>query len=228
MYRKNKHIRIVEFVGVPGCGKTTICRSMVDNSLGIHFLSCDTYPFPVGTLNKLLFFFQDFSICYFFALVYYIFANNISRKKQMFVYMINLRMKYVRFFREHRNDDSILLVDQGLVQGLGSMSLGHDKVKSVGLSFLLKYWKIFESSMLMINCVIPVEESSRRLSERNTLGGAFDRLRGKDLINSMSSHVRLLESVKNELSEKGFHMNRVTINTLNTIDNNIKRIFQEI
>lgn len=221
-------IRIVEFMGLPGCGKTTICKSIKDNYKEKNILLIDEYFLPKSIFRKVLSIMRDTSISYLFSLVFYILANNISRKKGMFVYMLNLRMKYARFFREHKNDNSILLVDQGLAQGLGSMSLGNGRILHRGLSWFLRCWKTFEPTMLLVDCKIPIEESAKRLINRNTLGGRFDCLRDSELTKAMMSHTQLLEEVIDILHNDEFHVKYVSITTLETIDNITKNLYREI
>ena len=63
------------------------------------------------------------------------------------------------------------------------------------IPLLLGFWKKISGSLLLVECEIPVELSAERLTKRNTTGGEFDRLRGIDLTNAMTSHVQLLKMV---------------------------------
>ena len=215
-------------MGLPGCGKTTICKSIKDNCKEKQFLLIDTYLLPKSTFRKILSIVRDISISYLFSLVFYIFANNVSRKKGMFVYMLNLRMKYARFIREHKNDDYILLVDQGLAQGIGSMSLDKGRVLHKGLSWFLSCWTTLEPIILLVDCKIPIEESAKRLINRNSLGGKFDCLRGTELTKAMMSHTQLLKEVNGILTNDEFHLKSVSINTLDPMVENTKKLYREI
>lgn len=224
----NNKIRIIEFTGLPACGKTTLCSSMLEDSSNHKFYLSSHF----SVLNKerahLLSLFKHISLKYLIALIYYLTINNISRKKGMLIYMLNLYVQYSIFFNKHCNDSSIMLVDQGIVQGLGSLSLGCPDVKTKGLKFMLKSWKKFESQILLVDCKIPAEESVDRLTKRNTSGGEFDRLRGNELTNAMRSHILLLEKVKDELQKSGFCFKTVSLDMQNPIKSNIELLYKQI
>lgn len=221
-------IRIVEFMGLPGCGKTTICRAIKEYVKDRQFLLINDYQLPKGIIKKVILFFQSHSFSFLFVLLYYLYANNISRKKGMLVYEFNMYMKYASFMKEHKNDNSILLVDQGIVQGIGSMSLDKGDVQLKGLNGLLYFWGKFKRSILLVECALPIVESAKRLTNRNTLGGKFDSMRGDALKDAMKAHSLLLENVNYVLEQKKFDMNRVHVSTLNSVKSVISQIINNI
>lgn len=227
MISKSK-IRIIEFTGLPACGKTTLCSSMLnDSSNYVFYLSSEFSAFGKEKVH-LLSLFRHVPLSYLITLIYYLLKNKISRKKGMLIYMLNLYVQYSDFINKHDNDSTILLVDQGLVQGIGSLSLGCLNVKTKGLKALLKSWKRFESQVLLVDCRIPAEESVDRLTKRNTSGGEFDRLRGNELTNAMRSHILLLEKVREELRKNGFCFETVSLDMQNPIKSNIEMLYKQI
>ena len=222
------NIKIIEFTGLPGCGKTTLCNSIIESLSDYDFLLSSKFTASNKRKKSIFPPILDVSFRYLISLVYYLLANKVSRKKGMFVYMLNLHAMYSKFMREHRGDSLILLVDQGFVQGLGSMAIGRSFINPHGLTSFLKHWKRFEKNMVLVDCLIPVEESAKRLIERNTLGGEFDKLRGEDLSKVMCSHVRLLHNLKQVLPDHGIHIKTIAIDMQNPIRSNLDILFNNI
>lgn len=209
---------IVEFNGLPGCGKTTI-----KNQLSIY-------------LSKANIRFEEFNCFKIKSIFPYLL--NIKVIKLYFLlrhYSISTRgaidnrhIKYVLFFyilyTHYNRKDGILLVDQGIIQSL--LSISHMSVIK-GTTYLSKILNFTESikGFVVINCKNDAEVSFDRIKGRELNGCRLENFEDAKLYKALKTQKDNLEVIRNGIP---MSISSLELNTLNTIENNARQIYEYI
>ncbi len=230
------HLRVIEFVGLPGAGKTTILKEFRQHVLGAPsflFDINDLKPSPRDRLPRLGKVFSLLSLLLFFAtharlyremLLYGFRARRLSL--QMFYKVFSyIRVAYfidVEKKRQREDCQASLLLDQGLVQAIGSMS-----VPSSGKPLPSPKRLVDILVMKRVDMIIFLEcdmwQALERIKQRSHGGSRFDigaRTPLKKLeLGRMESALR---RTVNECKLAGIHV--LTISSKQAVDKSVAQI----
>lgn len=158
-------VRIVEFFGLPGSGKTTLCNELMGFS-NIKFGKIediiDLYHhesllwklshFPIKSSLKLLLFLL-------------LMPNKNNNTRDYYYSLFILTMTY--YYSKHQRQFDFIAVDHGLMQQLSSIFLNMDF--HISERSLKRYVSFFESCKvdIPIYCQITKEEAFERIKHRN-------------------------------------------------------------
>lgn len=199
---------IVEFYGLPSCGKTTTITCLKNNlvSQGYH----------VGTLPEILLAAGDFKRKWYkltarrfpeFALLQLISEEKLQQDK---IHRSRKALKRI-FYEYHvlskmKDSFDFCLVDQGLIQGLLSVyyDVGINNNTLVNNLLSELYDKIFVEKVLAVNAELSVNEAVDRIIARNKTGkqaGRLDLLSGERLKEVMNVQFQNINIIKTSLPD---------------------------
>ena len=197
---------IVEFFGLPSCGKTTTITCLKDNLV--------EQGYRVGTLAEILVAAGNFMRKWYKftarsfpsrALLHLI---NEEKLQQESVHRSRKALKRIYYeyqvLSKMKDSFDICLVDQGIIQGLLSVYFDIDiHCDSLVNRFLSEiYDMISVEKVFVVNAELSVDEAAERIIARNKTGkeaGRLDLLTGKRLIEVMNIQYQNIDRIKNTL-----------------------------
>lgn len=148
-------MEFIEFIGNPGCGKSTIANKLCD------YLSRDHKVFNLGesiNINKKLlytFFFIVLHPVKFISLLNSIIKTKQPNSKTLFKMVVNMSYLYGVINKLNSKNYDYVVLDQGLIQGLWSidleanLSMNRDStIKKLPLNYSLIYIDVDNKSIL--------------------------------------------------------------------------------
>lgn len=164
---------IVEFCGNPGCGKTTVCRGLLQKlrERGIAAFDYNERK-EKSKLNNVRYLLSPGRMKTAAALWRFGAKNGVT--KRTFVYSVKCAvvLEQLRRWEEDPGCEAVLF-DEGLIQYVTTLShasalgaLGEDV-----LSPLREFYR--QADVHVIDCVLDTQENARRLNKRNIAGDRF-------------------------------------------------------
>lgn len=214
---------VIEFNGLPGCGKTTTARALRDTFAESHYSSVFSYYKSSWFRKKIgqLFWYKNIRLLIrllrlalsqknFFASLPGVLA--ICRYNQMY-----------NMFAQ--NGEDILIIDQGIVQGFLSMSHTNAIANIILLDKIARHLHFKDLSLIMVNCDISVKESLKRIKERQTNGGRLDKMSFLDLVKALRVQDNNLQIIRSCIMGN-IPLACITINTHDTVKDNVEKIIR--
>lgn len=160
----NKKI-IIEFNGLPGCGKSTVVDKLLFN------LENTTIPYdlPFGKFRRMISALFDGSVSFLFFSSMFILKCRSSNWKEKINNLLGAHYYYQMYLHfVNHSSYKYLVVDQGLLQFISSFAY-MDKIESE--NWLIKLFKIcnkgiYKSNIAVINCDVDIDTSLSRISKR--------------------------------------------------------------
>lgn len=154
---------VVEFNGLPGCGKTTVSCALIE---ALRSNGITAFPlFRISLISKLCGVFRKDSISLLLRLLKYIGSVGVTPTRLRYVYSILLlSITYDKFIKESSNE--VLVVDQGILQYLQSIAHNvpiqkKDLIVQVGAVLNDKHFNI-----LRVDCHLPISLVEERIKMR--------------------------------------------------------------
>ena len=168
MGRDNKKSIIIEFNGLPGSGKSTICREMLEIPELFNRSLCTTFSYsPIDKYLKTVWLNYN-CIRFFFAARGYLnnYPNDDNKSRRNDLLLMYFFRMYLSFLK-HENS-KILIIDQGLVQGLLSVPYNGLLVETKSIDSIIDFLQNNRVSFFRINCKSDVQLSKDRIHSRPT------------------------------------------------------------
>lgn len=185
MGKDKKRTAIIEFNGLPGCGKSTLCNKLVQTLKGNDYISVYTPKRDKQSQIRYLFLslFDIKNIAFIISLISYsINIHPLRARLKAIRTVLMYKGMYAVFFRRKKN--GLLMVDQGLLQGL--LSIAHiDKIPRghvVGNSILKAF---VDGNIYRINCNCDDNILISRITTRGSKTGRLDCMDAKMLQNAL-------------------------------------------
>lgn len=195
-----KNIKTIEFVGLPGAGKTSIVDK-ISQKQNYQIMTRSIY----SKLSKkerrgLSLFGTPFFLCVNFRLIYAILMFTISLNRKSYesrsfsfkllrhIFFINNIKKYAL-----KNNYKILMLDQGILQNIWSITVTSNINKSEMKKLMKKLRKFIGNSV--INIDIDAHTVSHRIEKRDTSTSRFDQLDRKSLISILREKKEFLNEL---------------------------------
>lgn len=161
-------MKIIELVGLPGCGKSTLIENALSNTDRPYVQRNELIGMPVSSRerksrkNRI----RQISVLFFLYLK--------SRKKQEKKYYSRLLNLLDRLYCYQKKDnDAVLLLEEGIFQYLSSLAFDEDIAVGPGLERMIKEI-ISDFDIVIVDCIIPVRESAKRIRNRNKKGDRYN------------------------------------------------------
>ena len=167
-----RNIKIIEFYGLPGCGKTTLVNQL---------LSFESYR--IGTVQDVMAFYNRKSVIYklshlpirkWWILLTFLWSLSGKRKNGK-DYYISLFYKTLAYsYSVNQSDFDLIVVDHGIIQQLGSiLHNANYQISDKSLRKFLRFVNIFKETQ-KVYCYITSDLSLCRMKKRNRDGGRID------------------------------------------------------
>lgn len=177
--QKKSNYKIVELFGLPGVGKTTFAKKII-NDLSDEYAKIyeirDVYFYKEGNKTKILtlilMFVSPFRLKLNIFLLVYLLSNKISFHK------VKYGLKLLKFvFQIDRvakisKEDEIIFLEEGVVQYLAAICM-YDKRIQLNNAFY-KYLSSRYDNHLAFSCVLDVERVFKHIRSRNSAYHKFD------------------------------------------------------
>lgn len=214
--------RIIEFNGLPGSGKTTISQV-----LGQYIKKKN------GTVSFKYFrhWYHDYTYSMCMSPLYYNRAIRFVKYSQCLDNHHSLRysllpLKFIRMYEHFVRDNKqgVLIIDQGFIQGM--ISLTHTELfpqKELLLS-LLKASGLNDLPIVFVNCKCSIDKTTDRLLTRQTQGSRLQQINKNELKNTMSVQEQNLTYIRSSVNKVCPNIKSIAIDTELSLEYNAELI----
>lgn len=221
----------VDFNGIPGCGKSTICkktiRKLEENKLTVRFLQDDIKRY---SLKKIM---MPFLILHEtlqggggIVIKYIKLYNSLPKKTRQKEKVIFEALKNYMLARKitRECDADYVFSDQCIIQNL--LSCFHDqKIENMSIiRDIIEQVLVDFEEFIRVDVNVDIEVSKSRIIERNAKGGRLDRIDKQCLLPILSIQKENLKKIR--LCGSG--MKSLAINSYNEADKNAEYIVESV
>lgn len=216
---------IIEFNGLPGCGKSTLCDEIISDFNEKNIISLRdviNYNSSNSTKNfinlmKILFNYKlilfnlavlKFSLSYGFDFNRLIFAARL------------IKLNGNLYYYSKKNPNLIAILDEGYIQYITSIPHTIELNISDDLKKMIKYIRS-KHSFKFIHCEIDEETNYLRLFNRDNVARRFDSLSESELSETLMMKYRNIHTIRFLIDKE---KDGVQIDTSKTIDTNVRYI----
>ncbi len=226
----NNDICLIEFNGLPGCGKTTTVDELIKifQSVQVNAATLDDVYFykeknkfsKLITLLLAVFSIKEFNIN--FSIIRYFLKFNFTIER--FIYMLRLIKVYYQIRKVMMSGSyNVIILEEGIIQYIASIShIDNIKDEDMLKELVEKIFRKFRR-VLCVNCELDISEVIKRIRQRNLCNRRFDIMADEDLYNGL-----LANKVAFEIMKKSNHgKEQVEIHMVDSPDFNANKIFEK-
>ena len=213
---------IIEFNGLPGCGKSTICRQLKKKLEELGHDVCFSYRRKFTPRNQYWLFFNP--------KFWHVILSSARFSRFMDKRQSLSRLVFTPFFIRMYNDfisdrkNGILLADQGIVQSILSMAHTDSIPTSNNLNQLLTACEMGNIPIILINCQASLNVVNTRMIKRPNDYSRIGKLPKEGRLQSLKIQESNLSSILTCLTKMFPDIPQLYINTENSVENNVNDI----
>lgn len=217
---------IIEFNGLPGCGKTTTTNHLIgmfeDNRFKVARLFDINMNKPLMIVNSL----KYKRLKFLFAIISLAATIKPFNKKRIKVALVTYYI-LLKYSMLPKTKYDVVLVDQGIIQSIISLyHIDSMDTESKRVENTLKYLFDFHKSLTIVNCNSKTNTVFSRIKKRKYNGGRFDQMdehsRHKNLIKQEIS----FDKIRNILQKVDFR--QFSISTEDSVEKNSEFLYELI
>lgn len=222
------NLRYIEFNGIPGSGKTTICKSLSSEltKQGVNIEALQDYSFYYSKHKVKRIIDSLFEIAFVKHITLYAFIEIFRncKFKNVKIQLVTLR-NYLLLHRCLRiKKDCILISDQCIIQNVLSCFFDIEISSTCNLSESLETISYSLPMTLSVNVIAEPSVADERMNNRNTREGRLDWLSSEDRIKILEIQKKNLDYL-NKTTEGFIH---ISLCSEKSVDENIKKIIDFI
>ena len=217
------HTQIIEFFGLPACGKSTLCNAVIESTISVSTNFCRMNEISseyrkANIIQKIRCFPYRASL-----LLLLLIIKSCPSRKNVRIYKSFLSILMIYAFCKHTKKYDYMLIDHGVFQSVvslfyvsstskfnSSVDIVNQLVTTIGIEY-------------PIHCYISVEESIRRMRKRNRVdSGRLDVIGDKKKLET----IMIVQSQQFERLSDIRHIQK--INMEKTIEHNVSDLFKQI
>lgn len=217
------YTKIIEFYGLPGCGKTTLCEAIV------HELAAQ---------GKKACFLNDITqFCTFFNVIRQVNFRELIHNIKFYIKNRNEDSSLIRYFSAYRrllkykcaikySNYDYVLVEHGIVQSMVSAIYKYDAEYYCDIDCSLRYILYANDNISYIYCFVDCDTAVRRIICRNRQNsGRLDKIKDKQVLTrEIQKQYGLFEEICQWFQNSSFVNNSNKIDNTNNLDINVKKI----
>ena len=226
---------IIEFNGLPGTGKTTVCKALANRISGKRPVSLRHFP-KESRLKRYVSYFTDGSRTLYRLGVRYsdsLYAGDgdtdvAARKKNR-----DLAFRLVKYYQSYRSfyrkasGDAVLLLDEGIIHTLLTVAHGRSITSAEHVDAIFRFLKKKGIEFIGINCLSDTSLSNSRISERGDTGARLDVCDEEERARVLSVQKANLELLRERAAEI-LAPRTVIVDTARGVDENAAFIDDEL
>lgn len=230
---------IVDFIGLPASGKTTICKKVYtrlkEESIKINYPLMEIYEMPWGRRNLykglkvLSYIVKNLKKTFSFSKI--IFSHGQARKKDYFriifnnIFLFSIQEKY-------KNSNEVYIIDEGVIHHIWAITIG--ALKEIDIIKLLSY---YETADLTIRVNVSKEIINKRNENRNFKNEDKQKRRLNDrhkyILSNIDKESKRITEILDNIEQYKMKQNKNYVLNINNdniydLDNNINKICEEI
>lgn len=175
------HTQIIEFFGLPACGKSTLCDDLIseqgDDKLIFCRMNAISAEYRKTNLLRRIFLFPYKSSFYLILLI----LKSGFKKDNLRIYKSFFSILIIYAFTKHVKKYNYMLIDHGVIQSVISLFYGA-RSGVFDSSFNIANCLVKAADVdILVYCDLPVQESISRIRKRNRLdSGRLDAIRDEE------------------------------------------------
>lgn len=230
---------IVDFIGLPASGKTTICKKVYtrlkEESIKINYPLMEIYEIPWGRRNLykglkvLSYIVKNFKKTFSFSKI--IFSYGQARKIDYFriifnnIFLFSIQDKY-------KNSNEVYIIDEGVIHHIWAITIG--ALKEIDIIKLLSY---YETADLTICVNVSEETINKRNQNRNFKNEDKQKRRLNDrhkyILSNIDKESKRITKILDNIEQYKMKQNKnyvlnINNNDIYDLDNNTNKICEEI
>ena len=173
---------IIEFNGLPGTGKTTVCKALAARLEGNRPYTFGRFP-KDGRIKRYISYVTEGCVTFYKLGIKFsdsvcisngVTDKEIIKKNRGLIFrLIKYYRAYLAFCRKARKDE-VMLMDEGLVHGLLTTAHGREITSTEQLDAFLRFLKKKGIALTCVNCLADVSLSEGRIAGRGDTGARLD------------------------------------------------------
>ena len=213
---------IIEFDGLPGCGKSTICRQLKKKLEELGHDVCFSYRRKFTPRNQYWLFFNP---KFWHVILSSARFSRFMDKRQSLSRLV-FTPYFIRMYNDFISDskNGILLVDQGIVQSILSLAHTDSIPTSNSLNQLIAACKMETIPIILINCQASLNVVNTRMIKRPNDYSRIGKLPKEGRLQSLKIQESNLSYILKCLTKVFPNISQFCINTENPVENNVNDI----
>lgn len=223
---RNVEKMIIEFNGLPGTGKTTVSKFLEEQLLKSGKTVITKHIISESRLKRYISYFVDGTIPLYFLMNRFV-KKSIQPYDRNSKKVMSVVIGYYRIYRDFlkNKDESILIIDQGIIQGLVSVVFVNSLIRTHELKKIFEFFRKKRISFFQVDCNISPETSHRRMRTREKSATRLDNYDDDELLQLLKKQSKTFDTIR-DVSKQ--YINGMDIDMECTPEKNVNYIVEQL
>jgi thymidylate kinase len=228
----NNKTCIIEFIGLPGSGKTTTSASLQKHFLqkGLRVIKLTDLWLEMGKnrLSRTIRMIGYGGIKNLLAILLLILKTNFKDKETFNVFQYTYRLTAIyNYFLKGELPYDIMIADQGISQAIISvLYLNQLDDSNIHVSKYLKYINQQFRDIYFVNCYVNSNIAAQRIENRKQRTGRLDDFKGSELVERLDIQSKNIVNL-NRITSKFWNRNIIDLNMSNDLEMNTQLVYNQ-
>lgn len=226
MERNRRKKLIIEFNGLPGTGKSTICSKLENYFIAEGYSTIRQFYKTENQSVQSMIFHPKWGYVFIRLFLSSMFVRPLRCRIHGIVSIVKYARMYIEFSRHSR--DTVLITDEGLVQAF--LSFFHiDSINdNCFLSHLVEFICGICVNFVRVDCYNDAKTVSQRIIGRGNTGARLDSFEETDLLDALNVQNHNLSIIREAFSNYSHFQQVITVDTNNVPSSNAQFIFESV